>query len=127
VAPRFEAGGLRAEPRKALHSREARRTNGIRPSPFHAHEDSARNAKTYGSGGHSGPCAHLRALESRRGSSLQLVQTYRGRPSEASSGTAFIGLRHAGQRLPDRMEHGHLFPPCDGTLVQPTSGAQAAR
>lgn len=79
-----------------MHSREARRTNGIRPSPFHTHEKSARNAKTYGSGGRSGLCAHLRALGSRRGSSLQLVQTYRGRLSDASSCTAFIGLPHAG-------------------------------
>jgi hypothetical protein len=49
-------------------------------------------------------------------------------PSEASSDTAFIGLPHACRaRLPERVEHGHLFFPCDGTLVQPRSRAQADR
>jgi hypothetical protein len=60
---------------------------------------SAPNARNYGSGGRSGLCAHLRTLGSRRGSSLQVVQTYRGRFSEASSGTAFVGLPHAGHAL----------------------------
>jgi len=56
----------------------------------------AHSSNAYGSGGRSGPSAHLRAAGSRSGSSLQLVHTYRGGRSEASSETAFIGLPHAG-------------------------------
>ncbi|EHR00297.1 hypothetical protein [Bradyrhizobium sp. WSM471] len=55
-----------------------------------------RGSNAYGSGGRSGPSAHLRAAGSRSGSSLQLVQTYRGGRSEASSDIAFIGLPHVG-------------------------------
>lgn len=47
---------------------------------------------------------------SRRGSSLQVVQMYRGRFSGASSGTAFIGLPHAGHAFRTGWSMAIYFP-----------------
>jgi hypothetical protein len=56
----------------------------------------SRADRAHFAGGRNGPSAHLRAVGSCSGSSSQSVQTYRSRPSRASSRTAFIGLPHAG-------------------------------
>jgi len=71
----------------------------------------ARSSNPYGSGGRSGPSAHLRASGSCSGSSLQLVHTYRGRRSEASSDTAFIGLPHPGHAFRTGWSMAICFPP----------------
>jgi hypothetical protein len=61
-----------------------------------AQERRSRGEISYFAGGRSGLSAHLRAVGSCSGSSPQLVQTYRSFLLAISSGTAFIGLPHAG-------------------------------
>lgn len=61
MAPPFGGWGASGRSRAGLAFARARRTNGIRPSQFQAHDKSAPNAKNYGSGGRSGPSTHPRA------------------------------------------------------------------
>jgi hypothetical protein len=98
------AGGLRAEPRRA------RRTNGIQPSPFHAHQVRSQREDLR----LRRPQRAVRPFERVGVAQRVVVAVGADVPRSAFRSCvrhSFHRLAARGARLPDRMEHGHLFPP----------------
>src|SRR3954466_3166764 len=125
-APEGAALRSSAEPRRSLHSRGPAAPTASGQARSVLTRTALATRSPYGSGRRSGPCAHLRVLGSRRGSSLQLMQTTATVLPKLRQAQLSSAFRTAGTPSgPDGAWPS--ISPCDGTLVQPTAEAQARR